>query len=979
MAIGAWTPASDCAAALTPIRRPKEDRGGFLSPERQRSQTQALNEQVNRLEALQKAVEGSAAQIQEAAFTRLPSYPASLPAGADLTTFFQIENSGSAAEELTLEISIQPLVSDQQIFRDTNGSGLVTPLDALLIINRLNAVGGGPVTPEAALLDVNRDGSISPLDALMVINWLNRQGIFPYSRTVFAGPGTTLFPVSVSGGLLRSEPGLGQHAVTFSVRRRDGSLVGNPFMNNPLTIGTVALAFDHRPDHPTSVLPGESFSAAFEVLHTGDAPASAFLQAFFYPLTSGSEPSLPVQIHQEVILRPGNNRFNLTIPDVSAAGLRPGQYSVDFQVIGPGGIPVGRTTDPNQAGFTGSILDVGTVLPGFAELPSHPASIGVGDLLPVHWRLENAGDAPASVTLITSITPVLGEDRSTRELSTTVQVNPGGRTVSFDLSGDRLREAGLLGGTYSAAFAVRDARGEIVNSFFGSPLQIGTANPVFEVPPTFTDTISPGTDLDLFWTLSNSGDAPVELLLTAAVTPLSGPDQTTREFSESIVSGPGQGNFQPKITAQQLADSGIVKGVYVITFSVATATGRRIGSPISRFLEMTGGEVFPATPFGFFLSQTSDSDQNSGLIKGWQAGVNDPLALSLRDRCFTYDQAVSAAALANAGMFPQARTILDALVSLQESSGLIPFGFKAGPFGQGVPSAFTGADAWAGSALVFYEQALGDTRFRQAAVRLADGLRALRDPATGLLFGGRDASGNPLGFISTEHNVDAYFFLKGLAGLTGESRFSDSAEEIAAGLQTHLWAGDHFRQGFNDNGIVLDAQTLGALFLLDRGQQAQARTVRTFIDAQFRRTAAVNGMMVSGFAPYSNETFIWIEGTLMTGFLDRRLGDSGLADQIAGDMERFRFPSGGIGYASTRSQAQTPGFEGTLFPELPNAASTAWGLLQASPPGGFLQPMLPPAPLAAGTASLPAQSRRPALRQRITRRRIPARSSLSGE
>ena len=58
---------------------------------------------------------------------------------------------------------------------DVNSDAYVTPIDALLVINRLNIVGTEPVGSRVHL-DVNRDGIISPLDALLVINQLNRQG-----------------------------------------------------------------------------------------------------------------------------------------------------------------------------------------------------------------------------------------------------------------------------------------------------------------------------------------------------------------------------------------------------------------------------------------------------------------------------------------------------------------------------------------------------------------------------------------------------------------------------------------------------------------------------------------------------------------------------------------------------------------------------------------------------------------------------------
>jgi hypothetical protein len=56
-----------------------------------------------------------------------------------------------------------------------NLDGLVTPLDALRVINRLNLVGPHEVYDRSSLRhDVSRDGHVAPLDALLVINRLNR-------------------------------------------------------------------------------------------------------------------------------------------------------------------------------------------------------------------------------------------------------------------------------------------------------------------------------------------------------------------------------------------------------------------------------------------------------------------------------------------------------------------------------------------------------------------------------------------------------------------------------------------------------------------------------------------------------------------------------------------------------------------------------------------------------------------------------------
>ncbi len=64
---------------------------------------------------------------------------------------------------------------------DTNGDGVVSPVDSLLVVNALNMNAGGQVSSGAydslGLVDVSGDNNISPVDALLVINWLNAQSL----------------------------------------------------------------------------------------------------------------------------------------------------------------------------------------------------------------------------------------------------------------------------------------------------------------------------------------------------------------------------------------------------------------------------------------------------------------------------------------------------------------------------------------------------------------------------------------------------------------------------------------------------------------------------------------------------------------------------------------------------------------------------------------------------------------------------------
>ncbi|MFT5527403.1 MAG: hypothetical protein ACI9HK_005385, partial [Pirellulaceae bacterium] len=66
--------------------------------------------------------------------------------------------------------------------RDVDRDGAIMPLDALIIINRINGLGGGPLqTPLAAAdlvdffyYDVDGDGELAPIDVLLIVNFLNR-------------------------------------------------------------------------------------------------------------------------------------------------------------------------------------------------------------------------------------------------------------------------------------------------------------------------------------------------------------------------------------------------------------------------------------------------------------------------------------------------------------------------------------------------------------------------------------------------------------------------------------------------------------------------------------------------------------------------------------------------------------------------------------------------------------------------------------
>lgn len=108
---------------------------------------------------------------------------------------------------------------------DVNGSGSISGIDALLIINRLlNGLAGpiSPATPVPPYIDVNGDGSLSPTDALLVINYLMTHPPAPLvepmaSFEVIASPNSATEP-SV-------EPAVGTTVASGSIASPDTSAV----------------------------------------------------------------------------------------------------------------------------------------------------------------------------------------------------------------------------------------------------------------------------------------------------------------------------------------------------------------------------------------------------------------------------------------------------------------------------------------------------------------------------------------------------------------------------------------------------------------------------------------------------------------------------------------------------------------------------------------------------------------------------------
>jgi hypothetical protein len=245
------------------------------------------------------------------------------------------------------------LSSNFLIAEDVNKDFRVSAMDALVVINHLNArsasqgegeFGGGSNAPFA--LDVNRDGRLSALDALHVINRLNGEGednllmVYSYSITNVVSPNETASAASIS------QIAVGQ---TFQVNvfvkdnrdinslptNEDGMKVGGPFSAGmDMGLSSTSLA---TYQFSTNFRSGVLFSSGFTSGRTatqGTPEDEQFFNEVFAAGGSTTPPENPVDPKPFYSLRfvantPGTLTFNPNGPeDIDSENLLFGSLEV---------------------------------------------------------------------------------------------------------------------------------------------------------------------------------------------------------------------------------------------------------------------------------------------------------------------------------------------------------------------------------------------------------------------------------------------------------------------------------------------------------------------------------------------------------------------------------------------------------------------------------------------------------------------------
>lgn len=339
-------------------------------------------------------------------------------------------------------------------------------------------------------------------------------------------------------------------------------------------------------------------------------------------------------------------------------------------------------------------------------------------------------------------------------------------------------------------------------------------------------------------------------------------------------------------------------------------------------------------------------------------------------RGFLYDQGLAVIARTMLMHSTQAEDIARFVSGFQNDDGSFGFSFNGKGYGGQIDSFYDlnylrgGANGWFGYGLIFYSRIYDDPQFMDVLTRLGDYILTLQikdtnDRRYGLFRGGYGRWFEDLFFdeniewISTEHNIDIYFYLRDLGQLTGEDRFIDAAN-LQKENMSKLWNEEkgRFDQGMGPTGNqddtdALDAASWGAMYWIAIADLEKAKRSLEYADEAYKNTVIISPTLsIEGYKPHSGlvdgafdwatVNLVWSEGSLGVAMANLKMGYT-LLDQcnpqgnmyvqkardIVTEMDTLQTldTRGGLMYAVTQDVVPSD------FPQAPSIAGTAWFLM----------------------------------------------------
>ena len=334
----------------------------------------------------------------------------------------------------------------------------------------------------------------------------------------------------------------------------------------------------------------------------------------------------------------------------------------------------------------------------------------------------------------------------------------------------------------------------------------------------------------------------------------------------------------------------------------------------------------------------------------WMPEDADPEVIRvMKDRCYTYDQALAALALMVQRHEAVERYVAGLCALVDENGGVKFFVNRLSAMS---PRTYyrLGNAAWVYYALAFYLEKYPDgTQTARVREKLLAGIAWLDtflvstpgDLREGLYKGGqgRYVDGNfdetfVAEWCALEHNVDIWFLFE-LMGRLGFDGFSERADRLAKSIIRGLWVEDEgrFRQGVHsthyDNAAALDQSPWGGLFVanIDAEKAAKCRKYMGRFLFGTRET--------TGYTPYhpdygysGHSRGVWVEGTAGVALFERKLGNELNAVNLVAAMAPL---FNEYGY---RDSCDDPAYD--VLPSWSSTTNTAWIILAVKPDNFWL-------------------------------------------
>ncbi len=395
---------------------------------------------------------------------------------------------------------------------------------------------------------------------------------------------------------------------------------------------------------------------------------------------------------------------------------------------------------------------------------------------------------------------------------------------------------------------------------------------------------------------------------------------------------------------------------YTIAMCTSTTLEYEVSSVV---LESDGTFSFARSWTGaksFKLYRTS----NNGLATVWEdplcirsyrmpSDAGDETVRVMKDRTYTYDQAVSAIALMAQGNSQVEQFVrgLCAIVGSGGSEGSVPFFVNRMSAQTSSQYYRTGNAAWVAYALAYYLLKYPDGEMavvaRDKLTQCAEWIETFRVADNGDIRYGLYTSGSgryldgvfypdfKADWCTSEHQFDLWFLfdLMGRVGFTG---YAEKAKALADAIMEKLWVEDEgrFYAGMRTTGVdkasPLDCASWGGLFVANIDME-KARRCFTYLDRFWYATHDA-----TGYTPYhpeygypNKQRGVWVEGSAGVALLARRLGDDATAMDILARLAPLRTRYGYI------DSSDYP--DNDDMPPWPSSCNTAWMILACDPQG----------------------------------------------